>query len=141
MYIYICREALSSIWDELVLVEEMDSGDAERLAVLNRPELGVTFTKLAVWTLVRYSKCVYLDADTLVLANVDELFQRDELSAAPDIGWPDCFNSGVFVFRPSMETFRSLVELARQTGSFDGEVGEGGGGWGRGKGVGQWEWL
>jgi len=40
---------------------------------------------------------VFLDADTLVLDNVDELFERPELAAAPDVGWPDCFNSGVFV--------------------------------------------
>lgn len=39
------------------------------------------------------SRCVFLDADTLVLQNVDELFDRPELSAAADAGWPDCFNS------------------------------------------------
>ena len=63
---------------------------------------------------------MFLDADTLLLQNVDELFQREELSAAPDIGWPDCFNSGVFVFEPSLQTFYELMELSRETGSFDG---------------------
>ncbi len=56
----------------------------------------------------------------MVLQNVDELFEREELSAAPDIGWPDCFNSGVFVFEPSLQTFSNLIDLARQRGSFDG---------------------
>ncbi|XP_023184933.1 glycogenin-2 isoform X2 [Xiphophorus maculatus] len=88
--------------------------------MLGRPELGVTFTKLHCWNLTQYNKCVFLDADTLVLCNVDELFQRDELSAAPDPGWPDCFNSGVFVFRPSKITYTSLLDLALQHGSFDG---------------------
>ncbi|KAF1371998.1 hypothetical protein PFLUV_G00276920 [Perca fluviatilis] len=55
-----------------------------------------------------------------VLCNVDELFERDELSAAPDPGWPDCFNSGVFVFRPSLRTHRRLLDHALQHGSFDG---------------------
>lgn len=41
-----------------------------------------------------------------VLRNCDELFDRDEFSAAPDAGWPDCFNSGVFVFKPSIDTFQ-----------------------------------
>ena len=113
---------MSRIWDELILVEEMDSGDEESLAVLCRPELGVTFTKVAVWTLTQYSKCVFLDADTLVLQNVDELFLREELSAAPDVGWPDCFNSGVFVFRPSQDTFTSLIAFAQEMGSFDGSL-------------------
>jgi glycogenin glucosyltransferase len=114
------RERLSAIWDELTVVGPLDSDDTERLALLTRPELGITFTKIHVWRLTQYSKCVFLDADTLVFENVDELFDREELSAAPDIGWPDCFNSGVFVFEPSMETFSNLLEMARQTGSFDG---------------------
>lgn len=105
----------------MVVVEELSSEDEENLALLRRPELGVTFSKLHAWRLERYSKCVFLDADTLVLTNVDELFEREELSAAPDIGWPDMFNSGVFVFRPSLETFLALKELAKQEGSYDGK--------------------
>jgi len=63
-----------------------------------RSELGITFTKLHCWRLIQFKKGVFLDADTLVLRNIDDLFQREELSAAPDAGWPDCFNTGVFVF-------------------------------------------
>ncbi|XP_064394170.1 glycogenin-1-like [Halichondria panicea] len=114
------RHRLSGLWDELVLVEELDSCDSEHLSLLTRPELGVTFSKIHAWRLTQYNKCVFLDADTMVLHNVDELFEREELSAAPDIGWPDCFNSGVFVFEPSLETFSNLIDLARQRGSFDG---------------------
>lgn len=55
-----------------------------------------------------------------VLSNIDELFDRGELSAAPDPGWPDCFNSGVFVFRPSLETHGRLLQHASDHGSFDG---------------------
>lgn len=102
-------------------MEQLDSGDAEHLQLLARPELGVTFSKINAWRLTQYSKCVFLDADTLVIQNVDELFEREELSAAPDIGWPDCFNSGVFVFEPSLKTFYELIDLSRQTGSFDGQ--------------------
>ena len=66
----------------------------------------------------------YLSAfpEIQVLHNVDELFEREELSAAPDAGWPDCFNSGVFVFRPSEETYQSLLQFAVSQGSFDGEL-------------------
>lgn len=55
-----------------------------------------------------------------VLTNVDELFDREELSAAPDVGWPDCFNSGVFVYRPSEDTYGKLVQFTLEKGSFDG---------------------
>lgn len=55
-----------------------------------------------------------------MLQNCDELFEREEFSAAPDVGWPDCFNSGVFVYRPSQETFDRLLAFAMEQGSFDG---------------------
>ncbi|XP_059209514.1 glycogenin-1-like isoform X1 [Centropristis striata] len=114
------RDALSSIYDEVVVVDVMDSGDSAHLSMMKRPDLGVTFTKLHCWTLTQYSKCVFMDADTLVLSNIDELFEREELSAAPDPGWPDCFNSGVFVFRPSNETHEKLLTFCSENGSFDG---------------------
>ncbi|XP_077417759.1 glycogenin-1a [Vanacampus margaritifer] len=115
-----CREVLRSIFDEVRLVDVTDSGDAAHLALMQRPDLGVTFTKLHCWTLTHYEKCVFMDADTMVLCNIDELFEREELSAAPDPGWPDCFNSGVFVFRPSMETHEKLLTFCADNGSFDG---------------------
>ncbi|KAA8580718.1 hypothetical protein FQN60_013676 [Etheostoma spectabile] len=115
-----CQSALKKIYDDVRMVDVLDSGDAAHLAMMKRPDLGVTFTKLHCWTLTHYSKCVFMDADTLVLSNIDELFDREELSAAPDPGWPDCFNSGVFVFRPSMETYGKLLQYCTEHGSFDG---------------------
>lgn len=114
------RKALLEVWDELVDVTLYDSNDQERLALIARPELGCTFSKLRAWTLTQFTKCVFLDADTLVIQNVDDLFEREELSAAPDIGWPDCFNTGVFVFRPSTKTYERLLLFAQTFGSFDG---------------------
>ena len=35
-------------------------------------------------------------------------------------GWPDCFNSGVFVYTPSVDTFEKLIVHATNEGSFDG---------------------
>ncbi|XP_042164519.1 glycogenin-1 isoform X2 [Oncorhynchus tshawytscha] len=115
-----CKGVLLKIFDEVLLVDVLDSGDSANLALMKRPDLGVTFTKLHCWTLTQYSKCVFMDADTLVVQNIDELFDREELSAAPDPGWPDCFNSGVFVFRPSNETYSKLLQYCAEHGSFDG---------------------
>ena len=117
------RKSLSEVFDELVDVDELNSGDVEHLTLLNRPELGVTFTKIYCWLLTQYSKCVFLDSDFLVLKNIDDLFEREELSAAPDAGWPDCFNSGLFVYRPSKDTFHQLMLFASQrNASFDGQT-------------------
>ncbi|XP_030562521.1 glycogenin-1 isoform X2 [Drosophila novamexicana] len=114
------RDRLKDVYNVVQEVNVLDSQDAANLALLARPELGVTFTKLHCWRLVQFEKCVFLDADTLVLKNCDELFEREELSAAPDVSWPDCFNSGVFVFKPSVETFNQITEFAVKNGSFDG---------------------
>ncbi|XP_025425792.1 glycogenin-1 isoform X2 [Sipha flava] len=114
------KQQIEAVFDDVKVVDVLDSKDQTHLALMCRPELGVTFTKLHCWTLTNYEKCVFLDADTLVLQNCDELFEREELSAAPDPGWPDCFNSGVFVYKPSQETFGQLLEFARTRGSFDG---------------------
>lgn len=114
------RTQLSSVFDSVVPIAPLDSGDTENLSLLGRPELGATYCKIALWRLHQYSKCVFLDADTLVLQPVDELFEREELSAAPDVGWPDCFNSGVFVFRPNEQTFKNLLMFALNNRSFDG---------------------
>lgn len=111
---------LRSVFDLVEVVDVLNSDDDVNLALLKRPELGVTFTKLHCWRLTQFKKAVFLDADCLVLKNIDDLFDREELSAATDIGWPDCFNSGVFVFRPSLETYSRLLAFAVSTGSFDG---------------------
>lgn len=114
------KDHLQSVYDLVETVDVLNSDDDANLALLKRPELGVTFTKLHCWRLTRFNKCVFLDADCVVLKNVDDLFDREEFSAVTDIGWPDCFNSGVFVFKPSLETYSRLLEFAVSQGSFDG---------------------
>jgi len=114
------KKVLEETFDRVVVVDPLDSKDIVNLQLLERTELGITFSKIHCWRLTEYSKCVFLDADTLLIHNSDELFQREELSAAPDAGWPDCFNSGVFVFRPDLNTFQELMKHAVSRGSFDG---------------------
>nr|CDS33994.1 glycogenin 1 [Hymenolepis microstoma] len=114
------RILLGDVFDNLVVVKSFHSGEKRNLNLLRRPDLGITYTKLYCWKLIEFLKCVFLDADTIVLQNIDELFQREEVSAAPDASWPDVFNSGVFVYRPSLKTFDKLSLLAKTRGSFDG---------------------
>ena len=115
------RSQLNEVFDKIEVVDVLNSNDLANLSLLKRPELGVTFTKLHCWRLTQFQKAIFLDADCLVLKNVDELFEREEFSASTDVGWPDCFNSGVFVYRPSDTTYSNLVNFAMQQGSFDGD--------------------
>lgn len=114
------RSLLEGVFNKVVVVDVLDSGDSAHLALMKRPELGITFTKLHCWTFTEYSKCVFLDADMLCVQNPDDLFSHPELTAACDVGWPDCFNSGMFVFAPSQDTYNRLLQHAETTGSFDG---------------------
>ncbi|RKP34378.1 nucleotide-diphospho-sugar transferase, partial [Dimargaris cristalligena] len=114
-------DILYTSFDRVVPVSPFDSGDHTNLKLLGRPDLGVTWTKFELWRLTEYSKIVFLDADTLVLRNLDDLFAtKGPFAAAPDIGWPDCFNSGVMVCTPDQRTWASLRSRAEQEGSFDG---------------------
>ena len=60
------RQQLSLVYDEIRQVDPLDSQDEAHLALLTRPELGITFSKIHCWRLTQYNKCVFLDADTLV---------------------------------------------------------------------------
>ena len=60
------RVKLQQVFDLVEVVNVLDSKDAANLALLARPELGITFTKLHCWRLTQFEKCVFLDADTLV---------------------------------------------------------------------------
>jgi glycogenin glucosyltransferase len=88
---------------------------------MGRPDLLYAFTKLAVWRQTQYSKIVYIDADIVALRNLDELFEtKADFAAAPDIGWPDAFNSGLMVVTPNMGDYWALSALASSGDSFDG---------------------
>lgn len=65
-WIDVLRERLRAVFAEVIIVDVLDSQDAAHLALLQRPELGITFTKIHCWNLTQYEKCVFLDADTLV---------------------------------------------------------------------------
>jgi glycogenin glucosyltransferase len=84
------------------------------------PRFASVFTKLRVWELTHFDRVVMLDADTLVLQNVDDLFDRSPIAAAPDFFLPDRFNSGVMVVEPSQATFDRMMAALSVSGSYDG---------------------
>lgn len=88
---------------------------------MNRTDLHSAFTKINLWKLTQFRKIVYVDADVVAYRAVDELFEIDApFSAAPDIGWPDLFNTGVMVLTPNVNEYQAMLSLAEQGISFDG---------------------
>jgi len=79
-----------------------------------------TFTKLRAFSLADYDKLVLLDADTIVMQNIDDLFARPAIAAAPDFLLPDRFNSGVMVIEPSADIFARMMDALFTSSSYDG---------------------
>jgi len=81
------------------------------------------YTKLNIWKLdeVGIKTAVYLDADTIVRRNFDEIWDLPfEFGAVPDIwvddpGFTAGFNAGILFFRPSTEIFKDMLSKLETT--------------------------
>ncbi|XP_042407122.1 UDP-glucuronate:xylan alpha-glucuronosyltransferase 2-like isoform X1 [Zingiber officinale] len=76
------------------------------------------YSKLRLWQLTEYRKVVFVDADVLVLRNLDLLFRFPQVSAAGNDGV--IFNSGVMVLEPSACTFAALMAARADVVSYNG---------------------
>ncbi|ORX47818.1 hypothetical protein BCR36DRAFT_584530 [Piromyces finnis] len=108
---------LEKLFDKVIYIDEYNS------------KLGSTYGKLNVWKLVQYNYIIYLDADTIVLKNIDSLFDQmkhvhnQEVNtvfiAVPNVDSQNHFNSGVFACRPDLQTFLDLVNYSKSLDNFD----------------------
>lgn len=73
----------------------------------------LNFVKLRLWELDQYETVVFIDADALVVRNIDRLFGYPEFSAAPNLYETLAdfhrLNSGVFVAKPAKTTYESML--------------------------------
>ena len=105
------------------------------------PRWGVNWSKLRLWQLTEYERVLYIDADTMVLQNLDDVFDAVPLpspvmrtasargplpadvtpmsvfAGTPDWGkWTrpgsTKMNAGVFLFTPSAATFAALLNAS-----------------------------
>ncbi|KAL9637282.1 MAG: hypothetical protein Q9164_002295 [Protoblastenia rupestris] len=114
-------DELKKVYDNIIPVDRIINKSPANLYLMNRPDLASTFTKIALWRQTQFSHIVYLDSDVVALRAPDELFHSPPAFAAvPDIGWPDCFNSGVLSLKPNMGDYYALLALAQRGISFDG---------------------
>ena len=73
-----------------------------------------TFFKLNVANLTQFDKVVFLDADMIVLKNLDHLFSYSSISAttggkAAHPEWTE-FNSGIMVIEPAVALYNKLID-------------------------------
>lgn len=119
----------SGYFERIINVDEylLETRNAFELGnLLKRSDLSFTLTKLNVWRLTDYDRVLYLDSDMLVTEDIEHLFSTwdklgvNDIIASSDSGWPDIFNSGLFVIRPNTEVFNKLLDFYRHNDSFDG---------------------
>ncbi|MFT7561919.1 MAG: alpha-N-acetylglucosamine transferase [Flavobacteriales bacterium] len=84
-----------------------------------------TWSKLNVFRLLEFDKIVFLDADTLVCDNLDDLFAKPHMSAVNAGGevfddWVN-LNSGVMVVEPCLSLFDELIEILESSKTIRGD--------------------
>lgn len=86
------------------------------------------YSKLNMWNMTQFDKIVYLDADMLIMHNIDELFEKKNLSSTNSGGWLPGkkdwkqLNSGLIVLEPSENIFNHMKS---QVGIIEKEKGKG----------------
>ncbi|KAF5809923.1 putative glucuronosyltransferase [Helianthus annuus] len=76
------------------------------------------YSKLRIWQLIEYAKVMFIDADLLVLKNLDEFFSYPQLSAVGNDRY--MFNSGLMLIEPSQCMFNNLMKNIYTLGSYNG---------------------
>ena len=75
------------------------------------------FSRYLIWTLTDYRRIVFLDSDTLVYANIDELFRCGKFCAS--YRHSDLFNAGVLVVEPDLQEYRNIISKIGIYPSYD----------------------
>ena len=123
------REALRSVGWDTRLVEEMDCswmdakvGGDRNSGFFGRPlghRIKGTHTRFHAWNYTEFSKIIYVDADYMLMTNIDELFDIAEDFAAVPCSRPGvldpCFNAGLMVFRPDPTYYKQIMKLWWET--------------------------
>lgn len=125
--------ALQSVGWETRLVEEMDCnwldakmGGNRNSGFFAKPlgkRIRGTHTRFKAWNYTEFSKIIYLDADVMLMTNIDELFDIPNDFAATPCARPTtidpCFNAGLMVFRPDSNHYEQIMKTWFKTAEED----------------------
>ena len=110
------RDALVKVGWEVTEVEAYDCNWLDKKQGREPQNIGIlgTHMRFHLWTFENYEKLVYVDGDFLLMSNIDELFEVEADFAACHCARPGmidlCFNAGLFVMKPSKQTFNEIME-------------------------------
>ncbi|KAA8528543.1 hypothetical protein F0562_035898 [Nyssa sinensis] len=107
------RDALSAAGWKIRLIKRIRNPRAEKNSYNE-----YNYSKFRLWQLTHYDKIIFIDADIVVLRNLDILFHFPQISAVGNDG--SIFNSGVMVIEPSNCTFRIFMDHRKDIVSYNG---------------------
>ncbi|KAI4301951.1 hypothetical protein L6164_035182 [Bauhinia variegata] len=103
---------------------QADGWIVEKISLLENPNQvrptrfwGV-YTKLKIFNMTNYKKVVYLDADTIVVKNIEDLFKCRKFCA--NLKHSERLNSGVMVVEPSETIFNDMMSKVKTLPSYTG---------------------
>ncbi|CAN6467966.1 unnamed protein product [Victoria cruziana] len=76
------------------------------------------YTKLKIFNLTKYKKVVYLDADTIVIRSIEDLFRCGKFCA--NLKHSERLNSGVLVVEPSETLYKDMMSKVNTLPSYTG---------------------
>ncbi|KAE8713275.1 Inositol phosphorylceramide glucuronosyltransferase 1 [Hibiscus syriacus] len=101
-----------------------DGWIVEKISLLENPNQvrpkrfwGV-YTKLKIFNMTNYKKVVYLDADTIVVKSIEDLFKCEKFCA--NLKHSERLNSGVMVVEPSEAVFNDMIAKVKTFPSYTG---------------------
>ncbi|KAK4782739.1 hypothetical protein SAY86_007113 [Trapa natans] len=101
-----------------------DGWIVEKISLLENPNQvrpkrfwGV-YTKLKIFNMINYKKVVYLDADTIVVQSIEDLFKCQKFCA--NLKHSERLNSGVMVVEPSEALFKDMMSKVNTLYSYTG---------------------
>ncbi|PON45970.1 Glycosyl transferase [Parasponia andersonii] len=110
--------------DYAVKLLEADGWIVKKISLLANPNQvrpkrfwGV-YTKLKIFNMTNYKKVVYLDADTIVVKSIEDLFKCGKFCA--NLKHSERLNSGVMVVEPSQKVFNDMMSKVNTLESYTG---------------------
>lgn len=111
---------LSANGIETIQLKECVTADRDVNSLAWAVNWNYTFDKLYMWGLTQFEKIVFVDADMIVTANIDHLFEKKAFSAAlAGVLFPTgkdikILNSGLLVVEPNHEILEGLLKIAKE---------------------------
>ncbi|PWA80456.1 plant glycogenin-like starch initiation protein 3 [Artemisia annua] len=107
------RDALAAAGWIIRIIERIRNPRAEKYSYNE-----YNYSKFRLWQLTDYDKIIFIDADIIVLRNLDPIFSFPQMSAVGNDN--SIFNSGIMVIEPSNCTFMHFMQQTNEIVSYNG---------------------